>query len=294
MRGEKVRNIGMEEKNYTEVLINGNVYTLGGAEDPEYLQKVAAYINEKVAVLKAQPGFTRHWFGVLMALYGACYAIMENDMRRLLSYHIVSQVGFMVAGVGLGTAMALNGATAHAFSHILYKSLLFMCAGAIIYATGIRKINQLGGLAKKMPFTFWCFVIAALSISGVPLFNGFISKSITISAAAAAHYGSVELLLQLAGVGTFLSIALKMIYFIFLAPDNGVVIKREVPKNMYVAMGIGATLCVLYGVYPELLYRYLPFTMEPYHPFTVDHITQSIEMLGMAMLPFSMAYVTKS
>ena len=84
------------------------------------------------------------WFGVLMALYGACYAIMENDMRRLLSYHIVSQVGFMVAGVGLGTAMALNGATAHAFSHILYKSLLFMCAGAIIYATGIRKINQLG------------------------------------------------------------------------------------------------------------------------------------------------------
>lgn len=228
------------------------------------------------------------WFGVLMALYGACYAIMENDMRRLLSYHIVSQVGFMVAGVGLGTAMALNGATAHAFSHILYKSLLFMCAGAIIYATGIRKINQLGGLAKKMPFTFWCFVIAALSISGVPLFNGFISKSITISTAAAAHYGSVELLLQLAGVGTFLSIALKMIYFIFLAPDNGVVIKREVPKNMYVAMGIGATLCVLYGVYPELLYRYLPFTMEPYHPFTVDHITQSIEMLGMAMLPFMM------
>ena len=101
-------------------------------------------------------------------------------------------------------------------------------------------------------------MIAALSISGVPLFNGFISKSITISAAAAAHYGSVELLLQLAGVGTFLSIALKMIYFIFLAPDNGVVIKREVPKNMYVAMGIGATLCVLYGVYPELLYRYRP------------------------------------
>ena len=95
------------------------------------------------------------WFGVLMALYGACYAIMENDMRRLLSYHIVSQVGFMVAGVGLGTAMALNGATAHAFSHILYKSLLFMCAGAIIYATGIRKINQLGGLAKKMPFMMY-------------------------------------------------------------------------------------------------------------------------------------------
>lgn len=227
------------------------------------------------------------WVGVVMALYGALFAIIENDMRRLLAYHIVSQVGFMVAGVGIGTDLALNGATAHAFSHILYKSLLFMCAGAIIYATGIRKINQLGGLAKKMPFVFGCFVIAAFSISGIPLFNGFISKSITISAAAEAGLPGIELLLQLASVGTFLSITMKMVYFIFIREGKDVEIKNPLPKNMYVAMGIGATLCTVYGIFPDLLYRYLPFAME-YHPFTVDHIVQYVQLLGISMIPFMM------
>ncbi len=227
------------------------------------------------------------WVGVVMALYGACFAIIENDMRRLLAYHIVSQVGFMVAGVGVGTELALNGATAHAFSHILYKSLLFMCAGAVIYATGIRKINHLGGLAKKMPFVFVCFVIAAFSISGIPLFNGFISKSITITAAMEAGYPAVELLLQLASVGTFLSITMKMIYFIFLREGKEVEIKNEIPKNMYVAMGIGAALCTIYGIFPNLLYTFLPFEME-YHPFTVDHIVQYVQLLGVAMIPFMM------
>lgn len=227
--------------------------------------------------------------GCFMAIYGAAYAIMENDMRRLLGYHIISQVGFMVAGVGVGTAMALNGAAAHAFSHILYKSLLFMCAGAIIYATGIRKINQLSGMAKKMPFVSFCFFVAAFSISGVPLFNGFISKTITIAAASAAGYDWVYNLLELASIGTFLSITLKMGYFIFLRDtDNNVELKNHLPKNMYAAMGIGAVLCFLYGVYPDLLYRYLPFGAPGYEPFTAAHILSYIEILVVTMIPFMM------
>lgn len=227
--------------------------------------------------------------GCFMAIYGAAYAIMENDMRRLLGYHIISQVGFMVAGVGVGTAMALNGAAAHAFSHILYKSLLFMCAGAIIYATGIRKINQLSGMAKKMPFVSFCFFVAAFSISGVPLFNGFISKTITIAAASAAGYDWVYNLLELASIGTFLSITLKMGYFIFLRDtDTNVELKNNLPKNMYAAMGIGAVLCFLYGVYPDLLYRYLPFGVSGYEPFTAAHILSYIEILVVTMIPFMM------
>lgn len=227
--------------------------------------------------------------GCFMAIYGAAYAIMENDMRRLLGYHIISQVGFMVAGVGVGTAMALNGAAAHAFSHILYKSLLFMCAGAIIYATGIRKINQLSGMAKKMPFVSFCFFVAAFSISGVPLFNGFISKTITIAAASAAGYDWVYNLLELASIGTFLSITLKMGYFIFLRDtDNNVELKNHLPKNMYAAMGIGAALCFFYGVYPDLLYRYLPFGAPGYEPFTAAHILSYIEILLVTMIPFMM------
>lgn len=227
--------------------------------------------------------------GCFMALYGAAYAIMENDMRRLLGYHIISQVGFMVAGVGIGTGMALNGASAHAFSHILYKSLLFMCAGAIIYATGIRKINQLSGMAKKMPFVAICFFVAAFSISGVPFFNGFISKTITIAAASAAGYDWVYALLELASVGTFLSITLKMGYFIFLRRDeHNVEIKNSLPKNMYVGMGLGAVLCFAYGVYPDLLYRYLPFVAPAYEPFTAAHIVSYVEILVVTMIPFMM------
>ncbi len=228
-------------------------------------------------------------FGCFMALYGAAYAIMENDMRRLLGYHIISQVGFMVAGVGVGTAMALNGAAAHAFSHILYKSLLFMCAGAIIYATGIRKINQLAGMAKKMPFVAACFFVAAFSISGVPFFNGFISKTITIAAASAAGYDWVYTLLELASIGTFLSITLKMGYFIFLRKaDKDVKLKTALPLNMYAGMGIGAALCFIYGVYPDLLYRYLPFGAVDYEPFTAAHMLSYVEILVVTMVPFMM------
>lgn len=227
--------------------------------------------------------------GVFMALYGACYAIIENDMRRLLGYHIISQVGFMVAGAGVGTALAVNGASAHAFSHILYKSLLFMCAGAIIYATGIRKINQLGSMMKKMPYVAVCFFIAAFSISGIPLFNGFISKAITITAAAEAGHSLVYTLLELASIGTFLSITLKMGYFIFIRPaDEEITIKQSIPVNMYIGMGLGAFFCCLYGVYPDLLYRYLPNTNAVYEPFLAEHILQYIEMLGIAMVPFMM------
>lgn len=226
------------------------------------------------------------WFGVAMALYGALFAIMENDVRRLLSYHIVSQVGFMVAGVGIGTELALDGATAHAFSHILYKSLLFMGAGAIITATGINKINQLGGLAKKMPFVCAAFTVGAFSISGVPLFNGFISKSITVSAACEAGYPLAELLLLVASVGTFLHVVMKMLYFIFFGEDKGIEVK-PLPKNMYAAMSIGSALCILYGVFPDLLYRFLPYEFE-YHPFTWDHIMQYVQLLTVGVVPFIM------
>lgn len=231
-------------------------------------------------------------FGCFMALYGAAYALMENDMRRLLGYHIISQVGFMVAGVGVGTAMAINGAAAHAYSHILYKSLLFMCAGAIIYATGIRKINQLGGMAKKMPFVAICFFVAAFSISGVPLFNGFISKTITIAASLEAGHELVYNMLELASIGTFLSITLKMGYFIFLrSAKNEVKLSNPLPKNMYVGMGFGALLCFVYGVYPDLLYRYLP-TAVTYEPFTAEHVLSYIQILVVTMVPFMM-YLNK-
>ena len=228
------------------------------------------------------------YLGVFMALYASCFVIIENDMRRLLSFHIVGQIGFIVAGLGVGNALGINGAAAHAFTNVLFKSLLFMAVGAIIYTTGIRKINELGGMYKKLPLVTLFFFIAAFSISGVPFFTGFVSKSVIMTGAAEAGLLWVEMCLKIASIATFVSITLKMGYFIFFGEDNDkVVVQRKVPLGMYIAMGIDAVLCILFGVFPELLYNMLPMEME-YHVFTVDHFMAYIQLLGVSMIPFMM------
>ena len=215
--------------------------------------------------------------GAAMALYGVVFAIIENDVRRLLSYHIVSQVGYMVTAVGIGTPLAVNGAAAHAFSHILYKALLFMGAGAVIEATGLRRLSDLGGISRRMRFVVAMYIVAALSISGAPLFNGFISKSMIVSAAGEAHLGSIEFLLVLASVGTFLSVGLKLAWFAFFGEDRGIAVRR-LPLNLLSAMGIGGGLCVLYGIFPRLLYDHLPYTVT-YAPYTLDHVVSAAQLL---------------
>lgn len=232
--------------------------------------------------------------GVIMSLYGAVFAVMENDMIKLLSYHIISQVGYMVCGAGIGTVMSMNGATAHAFCDILFKSLLFMCCNAIIYATGVRKINQLGGMAKRYPLVCVCFIVGGFSIAGMPLFNGFVSKMMTVAAAEAAHMELIALLLELASVGTLLSICFKMLYFIFLAPDKGIAIeKRPIESNMNVAMVTGAILCTLIGVFPEItLYQFLPFGAVTYVPYTAGKVFNQLIMLFGGAIPF-LIYLAK-
>jgi len=259
---------------YPEATITGSVFLCA------FTTKTAVY-----CLLRLFPGTQLLiWAGIIMAIYGVIFALLENNIRRLLSYHIVSQVGFMVAGVGLGTALALNGAAAHAYSHILYKGLLFMGAGAVIYATGYEKLTELGGLYRKMPLTAIFFGIGAFSISGVPLLNGFISKSLTMSAAAVSQMPVVELLLTLASIGTFLSIALKLYYFMFFGKDKGIRTKK-IPANMTVAMAGGAMLCVLYGLFPSLLYNRLPFAMD-YAPYTFDHVISTLQLLLAAFMVF--------
>ncbi len=231
--------------------------------------------------------------GAVMAVYGVLYASMENNARRILSYHIVSQVGYMVAGIGVGTYMTLNGAAAHAYAHILYKGLLFMSTGALLYAVGTAKLDQLGGLAARMPVLMVLYMVAALSISGMPLFNGFISKTMTIAGAAEAHFYGVALALEIAAVGTFLSVGLKLPYFAFWGGKQ-VDMTREIkplPWNMYLGMGILAVLCIAQGVFPEMLYKYLPYAMTEanhnlYQPWTAWSVLQTCMLLGFAGLAF--------
>jgi len=224
------------------------------------------------------------WLGAAMAVYGVVYAVLENDARRLLAYHIISQVGYMVCGVGIGTQLALNGATAHAFAHILYKALLFMGAGAVLEVTGMRKLSDMGGLYKTMPLTLSLYMVGAFAISAVPLFSGFVSKSIVVSAAAESHRAPIFLLLTLASSGTFLHTGLKLPWYMFFGKE-GKLRGQEPPMNMLVAMGLAAAACILIGVYPAILYRSLPFSMS-FVPYTARHVSATFGLLGFTALGF--------
>ena len=230
--------------------------------------------------------------GTIMAIYGVLYASMENNARRILSYHIVSQVGYMVAGIGVGTAMCVNGAAAHAYAHILYKGLLFMSVGTILYSAGTAKLDELGGLAGRLPWVMVLYMVAALSISGMPLFNGFISKTMTIAGAANDGRYLIALGLEIAAVGTFISVGLKLPYFAFWGGKP--LDRRElkpIPANMYAGMAILAVLCLAQGLFPDMLYRYLPNAMSEslgtaYQPWAAWNVMQSSMLLAFSGLAF--------
>ncbi len=224
------------------------------------------------------------WLGAIMTLYGVIYAVLANDIRRILAYHIISQVGYMVCGVGMGTVMALNGAGAHAFTHILYKALLFMGAGAVIYMTGKSRLTDLGGLYRHMPWTFLFYMVGALSISGFPLFSGFVSKTMITEAASLDYRAIIFLMLLMAPAGTFLSIGLKLAWFTFLGRDSGLR-PREAPANMLLAMGIAAFLCFAIGVYPAPLYALLPNPVD-YNAYNIGLILKELQLLLFTGLAF--------
>jgi len=243
----------------------------------------------KTAVYTLMRGFPETeiliWMGAVMTLWGVTYAVLANNIRRLLAYHIVSQVGYMVAGIGLGTAMALNGSAAHAFAHILYKALLFMGAGAIIYMTGRAKLTQLGGLYRYMPLTFIFYMIAAFSISAFPLTSGFVSKTMILEGYAQNQVAIIWLMLSLASAGTFLSVGLKLPWFAFMGKDSGLR-PKEAPTNMLVAMGIAAFFCIYIGVRPEWLYQFLPYQPVDYNAYTMGHLLWELQLLLFVGLVF--------
>ncbi|MEI6787125.1 MAG: Na(+)/H(+) antiporter subunit D [bacterium] len=221
--------------------------------------------------------------GVIMAIYGVVYAVLENDSRKLLAYHIISQVGYMVAGVGIGTQMAINGACAHAFAHILYKGLLFMGTGSVLMMTGKSKFTELGGLYKKMPWAFAFTLIGGLSISAFPLFSGFVSKSMIVSAGFEEHKNTWAFLLMLASAGTFLHTGLKVPYFIWFGKNNCSKetwdLAKDPPWNMIAAMAIMSFFCIFIGCYTPYLYQMLPNQPVDYHPYTAYHVSETLQIL---------------
>lgn len=270
---------------YGEATFNGSVFMCA------FTTKTAVY-----ALCRGLPGLDILVpLGVIMALYGVVYAVLENDSRRLLAYHIISQVGYMVAGVGLADLntevgrLALNGACAHAFAHILYKGLLFMGCGTVLHMTGESRFTRLGGLYSKMPWTFVFTLVGGLSISAFPLFSGFVSKSMIVSAGFESHKLWVGFFLMMASAGTFLHTGLKVPYFIWFGKNH---CSKEVWNsardpgwNMSAAMAITSVLCIFIGCYTPYLYRMLPFDAE-YHPYTSYHVSETLQVLLFTALGF--------
>ena len=259
---------------YPRATVTGSVFLSA------FTTKSAVYV-----LLRGFPGVELLvWLGAIMAVYGVIYAIIENNTRKLLSYHIISQVGYMVCGVGLGTEMAINGSTALAFTNILYKSLLFMGVGAVIHVTGYGKISDLKGrnLYQKMPICLLLYVIGGFSISAVPPFNGFISKSMVVAAAGELHRPLIHLLLHLTSIGTFLSVALKLPYGTWFGKaskkEKHEIQAKEAPLNMLIAMGMIAFLCIFTGIYPNALYNLLPHPVH-YHPYTLYHVVSMMQLV---------------
>ncbi|MGB8436147.1 MAG: Na(+)/H(+) antiporter subunit D, partial [Burkholderiales bacterium] len=224
------------------------------------------------------------YVGLFMVFYGIVYALLENDMRRILAYSIVNQVGFMVTGIGIGTEMALNGAAAHAFTHIIYKALLLMSAGAVLYRTNERLCSNLGGLFRSMPLTTICGTIGALSISAFPMTSGFVSKSMISQAAADSHLLIIWLLLAVASAGVFLHAGIKFPWFVFFQKDSGLR-PADPPLSMKLAMVLFSALCIGIGVFFQPLYAILPFAVA-YVPYTGAHVVQMLQLLLFSGLAF--------
>ncbi len=243
----------------------------------------------KLAVYALARGFAGTeiliWIGVTMTAFPIFYAVIENDLRRVLAYSLNNQLGFMVTGIGIGSALAINGAVSHAFAHIIYKALLFMSMGAVLYRTGTVKGSELGGLYKTMPWTTGFCIIGGASISAFPLFSGFVTKSMVLTAVANEGYVIPFLILLFASAGVFHHSGIKIPFFAFFAHDSG---KRpkEAPFNMLFAMGIAAFLCIAIGVYPQPLYALLPFPAD-YIPYTTTHVITMLQLLVFSGLAFA-------
>ncbi len=260
---------------YPEATVTGTVFL------SSFTTKLAIY-----ALARSFPGTEMLiWVGATMTAFPIFFAVIENDLRRVLAYSLNNQLGFMVVGIGIGTEMALNGAASHAFAHILYKSLLFMSMGAVLFRTGTVNGSELGGLYKSMPWSTGFCIVGAASISGFPLFSGFVTKSMILTAAADEGHWITWTVLLFASAGVFHHSGIKIPYFAFFAHDSGKCVK-EAPPNMLIAMALTAFLCVFIGIYPDPLYAILPYPVD-YVPYTAAHVITMLQLLAFAALAFA-------
>ena len=224
------------------------------------------------------------YIGALMTFFPIFFAVIENDLRRVLAFSLNNQLGFMVVAIGIGTELAINGAVAHAFAHIIYKGLLFMSMGAVLYRVGTCKASELGGLFKYMPITAVCSIVGAVSISAFPLFSGFVAKSLIMSSLGYEGLTFIYFMLLFASAGVLHHSGIKIPFFAFFAHESGLK-PKEAPMNMIVAMILSSLLCILIGIFPSQFYQILPYNTY-YQPYDFSHVLSQLQLLMFAVFAF--------
>ncbi|MEM4245790.1 MAG: NADH-quinone oxidoreductase subunit L [Candidatus Bathyarchaeia archaeon] len=201
--------------------------------------------------------------GVLSMMVAIHMALVEKDLKRILAYSTISHIGFMMLGIGVGTALGLVGGLFHLLNHAMFKAALFLCAGSVIFRVGTRNVDEMGGLAKKMPITAASFLIAAFSASGVPPLSGFASKLMIYEAALTAEgpYHAVYTVYTFLAVyvsAVTLAVFMKAAYAIFFgqaSPRSNEV--KDSPPSMLLPIVVLAAASVLFGVFPQIPVGYL-------------------------------------
>jgi multicomponent Na+:H+ antiporter subunit A len=193
--------------------------------------------------------------GSATILIGIIFALAENDLKRLLAFSTISQLGYIVVGLAIGTPLGVAAGLFYCLSHALFKATLFMCAGSVQHATGTRDLRRMGGLAASMPLTARIWMIAGAAIIGVPLTNGFVAKWLLLNAALADGLLLVVLVIF---IGSILSafVFLKATVSIFYGQPSPALHGREIheaPPSMLAGMGATGSLCLVFGVAPQLL-----------------------------------------
>ncbi len=203
-------------------------------------------------------------FGTVTMFVGVTMALAQHDFKRLLAFHSISQIGYVITAAALGTTVGLSGALFHAMNHTLFKGLLFLCAGAVLYAAGTTNLDKLGGLSKRMPQTTFCFLVGAFSISGLPPFNGFASKWMVYQSvyakAVETHNFAYAFMTIVAVVVSVMTLAsfIKVTQAVFFGQLPASLAKvQEVPFAMRLPMWIMSILCILSGVFYNFVDKYL-------------------------------------
>jgi multicomponent Na+:H+ antiporter subunit D len=215
--------------------------------------------------------------GSVTAVYAGIYALLQNDIRRLLAYHIVSQVGFMVAAVGISTLAGVESVAEQVFTHVLWQAVMVMGAGAVMYSTGVTKLTELGGLSTQLRPILILYMVGALSIAVFPLLHGLGAESVYVD------HTWVIVLLTLASIATVMAVAIKLPYHAFIAAKANAPQSTRVPNAMLAAMAIGAALSLWVGIHPSSLFDVLQLHLEP-EAFHLSGV-----LFGLAILAISAA-----